>query len=63
MSSTRAQLQQEVPGFWKRLALAFEAMSESLDEITDRRIARLEAEVRRLSVIAGARAKTSNSGQ
>ncbi len=51
MSNIHADPQNTVPGFWTRLALAIEAMSESYEEQLEKRVSRLEAEVGRLSAV------------
>lgn len=51
MSNIHANPQKTVPGFWKRLVLAAEAMSESYEERLEKRVSRLEAEVARLSAV------------
>lgn len=57
MSNIHANPQKAVPGFWKRLALAIEAASESYEERLERRVGWLEAEVARLSEAQKKRAK------
>ena len=51
MNNIHATPQRAEPGFWTRLALAAEAMSESYAERLEKRVSRLEAEVERLSAI------------
>jgi len=51
MSNIHANSQKAVPGFWKRLALAAEAMSESYEERLEKRVSRLEDELARLSAL------------
>lgn len=58
MSAIRAYPQKTAPGFWKKLLLAVEEMSESYEELLEKRISRLEAEVGRLSAAQKKPAKT-----
>lgn len=51
MSNIQANPTKTVPGFWTRLALAFEDISDSYQERLEKRVGRLEAEVERLSAI------------
>lgn len=46
MSDIHAKPQQTVPSFWRRLALAVEAMGESHQERLEKRVSRLDAEVK-----------------
>ena len=53
MSNTSATARSIVPGFWTRLRLVLEECGESYEELLERRISRLEAEVERLLAMDG----------
>ena len=49
MKTGSSNTQANVPGFWRRLAVALEPLGSSYAEQLDLRVARLEAEVARYS--------------
>lgn len=51
-ASSGSHTQPKAPGFWRQLALAVEPLGGSHAESLKRRVARLEAEVARLSASA-----------
>lgn len=53
--NTQANLQRTIPGFWKRLVLAVEAMGESYEEQLEKRVSSLEVAVTRLTQSAKTR--------
>lgn len=59
MSNSQVKSQRSVPAFWTRLALALEEASEPYEEQLERRVARLESEVRHLSAGTGSNPSVS----
>lgn len=59
MSNSQVKSQKSVPGFWTRLAITIEEAFEPYEEQLERRVARLESEVRHLSAGIGSNPSVS----
>lgn len=58
MNQVRSESPGTIPGFWQRLAFALEPLGGSGQELLERRVRQLEADVMRLTALHEKRSKT-----